>query len=160
MSQISPSAGYSLRLLVNVRSVPGTLGKLMTAIGRAGGDLGAVDLIEHRGNVVVREITVKCRDDSHGRQIIKAAQRVQGVEIRGTSDRTFDIHAGGKIGVTPKFPLRSRDDLSMAYTPGVGRVSSAIAENPERVYDYTIKANSVAVFTDGSAVLGLGNIGP
>ncbi|HEX9695190.1 MAG TPA: NAD-dependent malic enzyme [Actinomycetota bacterium] len=160
MSQISPSAGYSLRLLVNLRSTPGTLGRLMTAIGRAGGDLGAVDLIEHRGNIVVREITVKCRDDAHGRQIVKAAQRVQGVEVRGTSDRTFDIHVGGKISVTPKFPLRSRDDLSMAYTPGVGRVSSAIAENPELVYDYTIKANSVAVFTDGSAVLGLGDLGP
>ncbi|MGH2828955.1 MAG: NAD-dependent malic enzyme, partial [Actinomycetota bacterium] len=159
-SQISPSAGYTLRLRVNLNNAPGTLARLMTAIGKAGGDLGAVDLLEHRGGVVVREISVKCRDDAHGRQIVKAAQRVPGVEVRGVTDRTFDIHAGGKISVTPKFPLRSRDDLSMAYTPGVGRVSSAIAEEPDLVYDLTIKGNSVAVLTDGTAVLGLGNLGP
>ncbi|GAC1408848.1 MAG: ACT domain-containing protein [Actinomycetota bacterium] len=160
MSQIAPSAGYTLRLRVNLQNIPGTLGKLTTAIGRAGGDLGAVDIVEHRGGVVVRELTVKCRDDAHGRTIVKAAQHVQGVEVRSVTDRTFDIHAGGKIAIAPKFPLRSRDDLSMAYTPGVGRISSAIAENPERVYDLTIKGNSVAVLTDGTAVLGLGNLGP
>jgi malate dehydrogenase (oxaloacetate-decarboxylating) len=160
MAALTPSAGYTLTLRVNLQSVPGTLGRLTSAIGRAGGDLGAVDLVEHRGRIVVRDITVKCRDEAHGRQIVKAAQRVQGVEIRTVSDRTFDIHLGGKISVASRFPVKTRDDLSMAYTPGVGRISRAIADEPERVWDLTIKQNSVAVLTNGTAVLGLGDIGP
>jgi len=160
MAALTPSAGYTLTLRVNLQSIPGTLGRLTSAIGRAGGDLGAVDLVEHRGKIVVRDITVKCRDEAHGRQIVKAAQRVQGVEIRTVSDRTFDIHLGGKISIASRFPLKTRDDLSMAYTPGVGRISRAIADEPERVWDLTIKQNSVAVLTNGTAVLGLGDIGP
>ncbi|MFY9587560.1 MAG: NAD-dependent malic enzyme [Actinomycetota bacterium] len=159
-SQITPSAGYTLTLRVNLANLPGGLGRLTSAIGRAGGDIGAVDLVEHRGKVVVRDITVKCRDEAHGQSIVRAAQRIQGVEVRSVTDRTFGIHAGGKISVTPRFPLKTRDDLSMAYTPGVGRVSRAIADDPERVWELTIKQNSVAVLTDGTAVLGLGNIGP
>lgn len=160
MPQIAPSAGYTLTLRVNLQNVPGTLGRLTTAMGRAGGDIGAVDLVEHRGKVVVRDITVKCRDEAHGQAIVRAAQRVHGVEVRNVSDRTFDMHVRGKIMVTPRFPLQTRDDLSMAYTPGVGRVSRAIADEPERVWELTIKQNSVAVLTDGTAVLGLGNVGP
>jgi malate dehydrogenase (oxaloacetate-decarboxylating) len=160
MSQVSPSAGYTLTVRVNLENIPGTLGRLTSAIGRAGGDIGAVDLVEHRGDVVVRELTIKCRDESHGRTIVRSAERVHGVEVRGVTDRTFDIHQGGKIHVVPKFPLKTRDDLSMAYTPGVGRISTAIADDPDRVWDLTIKGNSVAVLTDGTAVLGLGNIGP
>ena len=159
-SQITPSAGYTLTLRVNLANVPGGLGRLTSAIGSAGGDIGAVDLVEHRGNVVVRDITVKCRDEAHGQAIVRAAQRVEGVEVRSVSDRTFGIHGGGKISIAPRFPLKTRDDLSMAYTPGVGRVSRAIADDPERVWELTIKQNSVAVLTDGTAVLGLGNVGP
>ena len=159
-SAITPSAGYTLTLRVNLANLPGGLGRLTSSIGRAGGDIGAVDLVEHRGKVVVRDITVKCRDEAHGQSIVRAAQRVQGVEVRSVTDRTFGIHAGGKITVTPRFPLKTRDDLSMAYTPGVGRVSRAIADDPERVWELTIKQNSVAVLTDGTAVLGLGNVGP
>ncbi|MCA1833843.1 MAG: malic enzyme-like NAD(P)-binding protein [Actinomycetota bacterium] len=160
MAQLTPSAGYTLTLRVNLENMPGTLGRLTTAIGRAGGDLGAVDLVEHRGKVVVRDLTVKCRDEAHGQAIVRAAREVEGVEVRQVTDRTFGMHAKGKISVTSKFPLKSRDDLSMAYTPGVGRISRAIADDPERVWDLTIKGNSVAVLTDGTAVLGLGNIGP
>jgi len=160
MAQLTPSAGYTLTLRVNLQNVPGALGRLTSAIGRAGGDLGAVDLVEHRGKVVVRDLTVKARDEAHGQQIVRAAQRVQGVEVRNVSDRTFDMHSGGKISVASKYPLKSRDELSMAYTPGVGRVSRAIADEPEKVWDLTIKANSVAVLTNGTAVLGLGDIGP
>src|SRR5919109_858937 len=152
---LTPSAGYTLTLRVNLQNVPGTLGRLTSAIGRAGGDLGAVDLVEHRGKLVVRDIQVKCRDEEHGRKIIRAAQRVSGVEVREVTDRTFSIHMGGKIRVVSRFPLKSRDDLSMAYTPGVGRVSRAIADDPSKVYDLTIKGNSVAVLTNGTAVLGL-----
>jgi malate dehydrogenase (oxaloacetate-decarboxylating) len=160
MPSLTPSAGYTLTLRVNLRNLPGTLGRLTTAIGRAGGDLGAVDLVEHRGRVVVRDLTVKCRDEAHSQQIVKAASRVEGVEVRAISDRTFEVHAGGKISVSPKYPLKTRDDLSMAYTPGVGRISRAIADNPDRVWDLTVKQNSVAVLTNGTAVLGLGDIGP
>jgi malate dehydrogenase (oxaloacetate-decarboxylating) len=159
-SQITPSAGYTLTFRVNLQNVPGTLGRLTSAIGRAGGDLGAVDLVEHRGKIVVRDLTVKCRDEAHGQTIVRAAQRVHGVEVRTVSDRTFDIHAGGKIHVAPRFPLKTRDDLSMAYTPGVGRISRAIADDPDRVWELTIKQNSVAVLTDGTAILGLGDLGP
>src|ERR1051325_8150531 len=159
MAPLTPSAGYTLTLRVNLKNLPGTLGRLTTAIGRAGGDLGAVDLVEHRGKIVVRDLTVKCRDEAHSQQIVKAASRVEGVEVRSVSDRTFETHAGGKIAVAPKYPLKTRDDLSMAYTPGVGRISRAIADDPERVWDLTIKGNSVAVLTDGTAVLGLGNVG-
>jgi len=160
MPQISPSAGYTLTIRVNLQNIPGALGRLTSAIGRAGGDIGAVDLVEHRGTIVVRDVTIKCRDEAHGSSIVRAAQRVQGVEVRSVSDRTFDMHLGGKIAVTPRFPLKTRDDLSMAYTPGVGRISRAIADDPDRVWELTIKQNSVAVLTDGTAVLGLGDIGP
>ncbi len=160
MAQITPSAGYTLTLRVNIGNVPGALGRLTSAIGRAGGDIGAVDLVEHRGKVVVRDITVKCRDEAHGQAIVRASDRLQGVEVRQVSDRTFDLHASGKIEVKGRFPLKTRDDLSMAYTPGVGRISRAIADDPDRVWELTIKQNSVAVLTDGTAVLGLGDIGP
>ena len=160
MASLTPSAGYTLTLRVNLQNIPGTLGKLTTAIGSAGGDLGAVDLVEHRGKVMVRDLTVKCRDEAHGRQIVAAVQRVEGVEVRSVHDRTFDIHVGGKITVQSRMPLKTRDDLSMAYTPGVGRVCRAIADEPDRVWELTIKQNSVAVLTNGTAVLGLGDIGP
>jgi len=160
VAERTPSAGYTLTLRVNLRTAPGHLGALTTAIGRAGGDIGAVDIVAHRGAVVVRDISVKCVDEEHGRRIVEAASAVEGAEVRSVSDRTFEIHHGGKIAIHPKFPVKSRDDLSMAYTPGVGRVAKAIAEDPERVWDLTIRGNSVAVLTDGSAVLGLGNLGP
>ena len=157
---IRPSAGYTIALRVELSDVPGTLGRLTTAIGRAGGDIEAIDLIGHRGAVVLREISVKCRDDLHGLEVVAAARRIRGVKVDSVSDRTFALHHGGKISVTPKFPLLTRDDLSMAYTPGVGRVCRAIAEDREQVWDLTVKGNSVAVLTDGTAVLGLGDIGP
>ncbi|MFN2589399.1 MAG: NAD-dependent malic enzyme [Actinomycetota bacterium] len=160
MAQLTPSAGYALTLRVNLRNVPGTLGRLTTAIGDAGGDIGAVDLVEHRGGIVVRDIAVKARDETHCDLIVRAAQTVEGVEVRTVHDRTFEIHRGGKISIAPKFPVRTRDDLSMAYTPGVGRVSRAIADDTAKVWEFTHKANAVAVLTDGSAVLGLGDIGP
>ncbi len=162
MNQIptSPSAGYTFILRANIANRPGTLGRLATAIGRAGASIGSVDLVEHRGSVLVRDVAILCRDEAHAKRVVGAARRVRGVEIRSVWDRTFELHRGGKICVTPRVPLRSRDDLSMAYTPGVARISGAIADHPERVWELTGKGNAVAVLTDGSAVLGLGNIGP
>jgi malate dehydrogenase (oxaloacetate-decarboxylating) len=160
VAQVTPSAGYALTMRVNLRNTPGTLGRLTTAIGEAGGDIGAVDLVEHRGGLVVRDIAVKARDEAHAEAIVRAARAVDGVEVRSVHDRTFEIHRGGKISIAPKFPVRTRDDLSMAYTPGVGRVSKAIADDVSKVWEFTQKANAVAVLTDGTAVLGLGDIGP
>jgi malate dehydrogenase (oxaloacetate-decarboxylating) len=160
MASITPSAGYTFTLRVNLANTPGTLGRLTTAIGEAGGNIGAIDLVEHRVSMVVRDITVLCRNEEHADQVVAAAREVDGVEVRGFADRVFEIHQGGKIDIAPRVSLRSRDDLSMAYTPGVGRVSSAIADQPERVWELTMKGNAVAVLTDGTAVLGLGDIGP
>ena len=122
--------------------------------------MDAIDIIEHQPHSIVRQIQVETRGEAHGLEVVAAARAVEGVELLSVSDRVFDRHIGGKIEVTPKFAVLTRDDLSMAYTPGVGRVCTAIAETPELVWDYTIKSNSVAVLTDGTAVLGLGDIGP
>ncbi|HEY3238647.1 MAG TPA: NAD-dependent malic enzyme [Acidimicrobiia bacterium] len=155
-----PSAGYAITLTVELSDVPGTFGRLAVAIGEAGGDIEAVDLIGHDGEFVIREITVKCGDVIHGEQVAAAVQQVPGITVRDVADRTFVLHRGGKLEIMSRIPLRSRDDLSMAYTPGVGRVSAAIAAQPERVWELTGKGNAVAVLSNGTAVLGLGNIGP
>ena len=160
MVTIHPSAGNTLTLRVSLQRIPGTLGKLTSALGAAGALVDAIDIIEHQGDVIVRQIQVETRGQTHGREVVAAARAVSGVELLSVTDRVFDRHRGGKIEVTPRFPVLTRDDLSMAYTPGVGRVCAAIAAQTELVWDYTIKSNSVAVLTDGSAVLGLGNLGP
>ena len=136
------------------------VGAVATAIAHAGGIVTAIDVTESSGTRLVVDVTCSAGDADHAKELERAADAVDGVEVHRVSDRTFLLHLGGKIEVASKVPLRNRDDLSMAYTPGVGRVSMAIAENPADVSRLTIKGNSVAVVTDGSAVLGLGNIGP
>jgi malate dehydrogenase (oxaloacetate-decarboxylating) len=136
------------------------LGRVTSAIGGAGGDIGAVDLVESHRERVVRDITIKARDGVHGQQIVNRLKQAAGVRIVHISDRTFLMHLGGKIEIRNKVPLRTRDDLSMAYTPGVARVCLAIRDDRQRAFALTIKQNSVAVVTDGTAVLGLGDIGP
>ncbi len=157
---ITPSASYSLTLRVKLRSRAGTLGELTTAIGRAGGDIGAIDIAQASRDFVIRDITVNAASSTHGEEIIKAVRNIDGVEVINISDRTFLMHLGGKIEVVPKMPLKTRDDLSMAYTPGVARVCEAIRDDPDKVFTLTIKKNTVAIVTDGTAVLGLGDIGP
>src|SRR3954453_15128004 len=136
------------------------LGKVASAIGDAGGTIGSVDLVSLEGGHTLRDITVDTAGDEHGRAIVAAVDAVEGAQVVDSTDRTLRMHVGGKIEQRNKHPLKTRDDLSMAYTPGVARVCLAIADDPDLAYDYTIKRNFVAVVSDGSAVLGLGDIGP
>src|SRR5881409_3205365 len=136
------------------------LGRVASTIGDAGGDIGSVDLVESLRDRIVRDITVKARDSVHGQQIVTCLRHVTGVRVVNVSDRTFLMHLGGKIEIKNKVPVRTRDDLSMVYTPGVARVCLAIRDDRERAFALTMKHNSVAVVTDGTAVLGLGDIGP
>ena len=160
MGGTGPRTGYVLVLRLELSDTPGTLGRVTTAIGEAGGDIGDIDLVGQYGRKVVRELIVTCRNEAHAQELTAKAGTVEGVRVLEVGDRTFLAHQGGKLAVVSKLPLKSPDDLSVAYTPGVGRVSQAIAAHPERVWDLTIKGNSVAVLTDGTAVLGLGAIGP
>jgi malate dehydrogenase (oxaloacetate-decarboxylating) len=155
-----PSASYSLTLRVKLSTRAGTLGEVATAIGRAGGDIGAIDIVTAGPDCIIRDITVNTVSSEHGEKIIQAVKDIDGIEVVNVSDRTFLMHLGGKIEVVPKMPLKTRADLSMAYTPGVARVCEAIHEDPDKAFTLTIKKNTVAVVTDGTAVLGLGDIGP
>jgi len=157
---IAPSASYSFTVRLEIRNKTGMLGRVTSAIGKAGGDIGAVDLVEMTGEQVLRDITIKARDSRHGQKIIDGLKGVAGVRVTNISDRTFLMHLGGKIEIKSKVPIRTRDDLSMAYTPGVARVCLAIKDDPQRAFALTIRQNTVAVVTDGTAVLGLGDIGP
>src|SRR5205807_1940534 len=156
----APSASYSLTVRLAITNRPGMLGRVTSAIGKGGGDIGAIDLVEVGKSTITRDITFKARDERHGQQIVDRIRGVQGVKVVNVSDRTFLMHLGGKIEVRGKMSVKTRDDLSMAYTPGVARVCMAIHQDPEKAYALTIKQNAVAVVTDGTAVLGLGDIGP
>ncbi|MDP8950374.1 MAG: NAD-dependent malic enzyme [Actinomycetota bacterium] len=155
-----PSASYSFTLRVEFPHRAGSLGKILTAVGEASALVGAVDIVRIGEQRTIRDITVNARDSEHGEQVVAAVDDLPEVTVINVSDRTFLVHLGGKIEVRSKMQLRTRDDLSMVYTPGVARVCRAIAQNPERAFNLTIKRNTVAVVSDGTAVLGLGDIGP
>jgi malate dehydrogenase (oxaloacetate-decarboxylating) len=155
-----PSASYSLTIRVELSSRPGTLGRVLSAIGGAGGDVDAVDLVRVTSTSVIRDITVAASGEEHGQAIASQLETLEDVHVLHVTDRTFLVHLGGKIQVEGRMPVKGRDDLSMVYTPGVARVSLAIRDNPASQWTLTVKRHMVAVVTDGSAVLGLGNIGP
>jgi malate dehydrogenase (oxaloacetate-decarboxylating) len=155
-----PNASYSFTLRLEIPNRVGMLSRVMNAISEAGGDLGAIDIVSATRDVMIRDITVAAGDEAHAEAISDKVKEVTDVRVINFSDRTFLLHLGGKISVQSKTPLKTRDQLSMAYTPGVARVSLAIEEDKSKAYSLTIKSNMVAVVTDGTAVLGLGDIGP
>ncbi len=157
---VTPSAQYSVTLRVEMDAgQTDLLGRLTTAIGAVGGDIGAIDLVGSGFQTVVRELIVNASDEDHAAAVVAAASGLDGVTVLSSFDRTFRMHQGGKIQMTTRIPLEDRDDLSIAYMPGVARVCKAIADDRSKVFDYTIKRNMVAVITNGTAVLGLGDIG-
>ncbi|MBW4696340.1 MAG: NAD-dependent malic enzyme [Aphanocapsa lilacina HA4352-LM1] len=160
MTQITPNSSFSLTLRLHLPNQPGMLAKATAAIGAAGGNIGDIELIEQERAYTVRDLVVDATSEEHAHAIAERVSAIPELKLLQVDDRTFQIHQGGKIQIVSKIPLRTRSDLAMAYTPGVGRICMAIAREPERVYELTIKRNTVAVLTDGSAVLGLGDIGP
>ena len=155
-----PSAGFTFVVRAKLKNEVGIIGRVFSAVGEAGGDVGAVDIVEIVKGYVIRDITIRARDDGHCKDIVETLKKLDVLEIVNVSDRTFLIHLGGKIEIRNKVSLKTRDDLSMAYTPGVARVCMSIHEDRSRAYNLTIKKNSVMIVTDGTAVLGLGDIGP
>jgi malate dehydrogenase (oxaloacetate-decarboxylating) len=158
--QLQPSASYSFILRTETSNRPGTLGKVTTAIGGEGGDIGAIDIVRVGNSRMIRDVTVAARDEAHADAIVQRVREIEGVVVLHVTDRTFLVHLGGKIEVVGRVPVKARDDLSMVYTPGVARVSLAIRDDPAKQWTLTVKRHMIAVVSDGSAVLGLGNIGP
>ncbi len=156
----APRASYAIILRVQLGADPTALGRATTAVGEAGGAVTAVDIVESHPDGMTVDITTNAGDVDHAGVIRAAVDAVEGAAVHKVSDRTFLMHLGGKLEVRSRIRIKTRDDLSRAYTPGVARVCMAIADKPEDARRLTIKRNTVAVVTDGSAVLGLGNIGP
>jgi len=156
----TPSASYSILVRLEILTKPGMLGRVASAIGKAGGDIGSVDIVGFRKDTIIREMTINVADIPMGERVVDQLRRVKGVKVLHVTDRTYMVHQGGKIEIKNKIPLNTREDLSMAYTPGVARVCMSIHADRKKAYDLTIKKNTIAVVTDGTAVLGLGDIGP
>jgi malate dehydrogenase (oxaloacetate-decarboxylating) len=159
-ARLQPSASYSFTMRLHLPQQGGAFAGVAHAIADSEALLGAIDLVRVESHEVVRDVTVACVDARHAEAVVRAVRELDGVRVDSVSDRTFLMHKGGKIEVHAKLPVKTRDDLSMAYTPGVGRVSMAIHDDPAKAWALTIKSNTVAVVSDGTAVLGLGDIGP
>ncbi|HKH17856.1 MAG TPA: NAD-dependent malic enzyme [Solirubrobacteraceae bacterium] len=159
-ARLQTSASYSFTMRLHLPQEAGAFARVAHTIAEAEAMLGAIDLVRVESDQVVRDVTVACVDGDHAEAVVGAVRLLAGVHVDSVSDRTFLMHKGGKIEVNAKLPLKTRDDLSMAYTPGVGRVSMAIHHDRSAAWALTIKGNTVAVVSDGTAVLGLGDIGP
>jgi len=155
-----PSPSYSITIRAEIENRIGMFAQIATAISRAGGDFESADIVRTGKGKLVRDITVNARDEIHEKEIVVSIKNISGVKVLRVMDRTFFAHEGGKIEIHNRIPVRDRNDLSKVYTPGVARVCMDIHEHKEHAYRYTIKGNSVAIITDGTAVLGLGDIGP
>ena len=160
MAPRHPGIAYSITVRAEYPNRVGMLGRLTSAVGDAGGDIGAIDIVSVERHSMVRDITINARDIAHGQQIVETVGAIEGIRVQNVSDQVFLRHLGGKIEIRSKTPVKTRNDMSIVYTPGVARVSMAIHEDPDSVWTLTSKGNTVAVVTDGSAVLGLRDVGP
>jgi len=157
---IGPYSNYRLTVRLALLNKPGIFAKVAGLLAEEGANLGAVDIVSANAERMIRDITFDVQNEAHGERVLERLEALPEVNVLSASDRIFLLHLGGKIRVQSKVPVNTRNVLSMIYTPGVGRVCQAIAKDPSKAYAFTIKSNSVAVVTDGSAVLGLGNLGP
>lgn len=155
-----PYSNYRLTVRLELENRPGVFASVAALLAREGANLGAVDIVQATREKIIRDVTFDVKNEEHGEQVFRELRNLEKVRVVSASDPVFLLHLGGKIQIQSKFPLKTRNQLSMAYTPGVARVSKAIADDPSKVYALTMKSNSVAVVTDGSAILGLGNLGP
>ena len=160
MPESHTSASNSIILRLRIENEPGLFARAVNTIAEAGGNIGAIDIVRYEKGFVIRDVTVDTTGSEQAEAISEGLNKVDGMTIIHSSDRVFVMHLGGKIEVNSKAPLKSRDDLSMAYTPGVARVCMAIHNDVEKAHNLTIKKNTVAIVSDGTAVLGLGDIGP
>ena len=160
MNDIGPYSNYRLTVRLELANKPGMFAKVASTLANEGANLGAVDLVSATADHMIRDVTFDVRDEAHGERVLANLNGIPDVTVISASDRIFLLHLGGKIQVKSRLPITTRNVLSMVYTPGVGRVSQAIAKDKAKTYAFTTKSNSVAVVTDGSAVLGLGNLGP
>jgi malate dehydrogenase (oxaloacetate-decarboxylating) len=157
---LAPTVSHTFTMRLTYPNRIGMFARVVSTIGKHGGDLGAVDIVAPDAKLMTRDITVRARDGAHQDELVSSVRRLANVKVINVSDRVFLLHLGGKLGIQNKVPVTTRDTLSMAYTPGVARVCEAIASDPRKAWQLTIKSNSVAVVSDGTAVLGLGDIGP
>ena len=160
MVNLTPNPSFSVTIRLELPNRAGMLASVAQAIASVGGNLGQIDLVEQTLHKIIREISIDASSSEHAEKIVQAVKALPDLKVLAVYDRTFNLHRAGKISIQSKIPLKSQADLAMAYTPGVGRICNAIADDPEKVYSLTIKQNTVAIVTDGSAVLGLGNLGP
>jgi malate dehydrogenase (oxaloacetate-decarboxylating) len=156
----TPSAQYAITIRIDCPHDPGWIARIASVIGEAGGAIQAIDLVRVERGRSLRDYTVECTSTEHARQVVEAVKLLDELEVRSVSDNTFLQHLGGKLEIRSRVALKTRADLSMAYTPGVARVCEAIHDDPRASFSLTIRKNCIAVVSDGSAVLGLGNIGP
>jgi malate dehydrogenase (oxaloacetate-decarboxylating) len=159
-NNLTPSVSHSFTIRLSYPNRVGMFARVVGTIGKHGGDLGAVDIVTPDAKIMTRDITVRARDAAHQEELVSSVRRLPLVKVINVSDRVFLLHLGGKLGIRNKVPVTTRDTLSMAYTPGVARVCEAIAADKRKAWQLTIKSNAVAVVSDGTAVLGLGDIGP
>lgn len=154
------SASNSITMRIRIKNSPRTFGKLAAAIEKEGGQIGAIDTVRIEADAQIRDITIYTCGPKHADIIVDVLHTIPNIEVIQVSDRTFLAHLGGKIEIQGRIPLKTRDDLSIVYTPGVARICTSIYKKPEDVFNLTIKKNMVAVVSDGTAVLGLGDMGP
>ena len=157
---LEQNVSNSLIIRMKLSESSDSLSQVLAMINKMGAFIGAIDIIKADGDIITRDITINTKNEEHADTIIESLKTIAGVDIRHISDRTFLLHLGGKIEVNGKIQITNRDQLSMAYTPGVARVCMDLHKNPENAFNLTIRHNTIAVVSDGSAVLGLGNIGP